>query len=284
MRRVEALATMKPKPPRRRARVKPLINRRMLRTGVTLFGMAIWGLAAWQVWERGWVEVGSGEATQRLVDLSASLGFTVEQISVEGRRETSADDLRGALKVDYGAPIFGLDTVAAHERLKRLPWVRAVVIERHLPDTLALRIVERKPIAFWQLDGQFSLIDTEGVAIPIDDIGRFGKLPVVVGAGAPPHAAHLIDLLASEPDLAARVRAAVWIGDRRWDIHLDERMHVMLPEDDPDEAWHRLAELDRTGQLLARNYSIIDLRLKDRVVVRKAPNEDPAVDAKQRHT
>jgi cell division protein FtsQ len=284
MRRVKTLPTRKPKAPRRRARVKPLIDRRRLRAAGALFGMAVWGLAAWQVWERGWVEIGSGEATERLIALSASLGFTVEQISVEGRRETSADDLRGALQIDYGAPIFGLDTAGAHERLKKLPWVRAAIIERHLPDTLALRIVERKPIAFWQLDGKFSLIDTEGVAIPIDDIGRFGKLPVVVGAGAPPHAAHLIELLASEPDLAQRVRAAVRIGDRRWDIHLDERVYVMLPEDDPDEAWHRLAELDRTGQLLGRNFSVIDLRLKDRVVVRKAPADEPPANPKQRQS
>ena len=85
-------------------------------------------------------------------------------------------------------------------------------------------------------------------------------------------------------EIADRVRAAVRIGDRRWDIHMDEKLHVMLPEDDPVAAWHRLAELARTGEVFARNYSLIDLRLKDRVVVRKAPNEDQAVDPKQRHT
>jgi cell division protein FtsQ len=284
MRRLKAAQPMKRKAPRRRARVKPLISRRRVRTGVALFGMAIWAVAAWQVWDRGWIQASGGIATERLVDLSATLGFTVEQISVEGRHETSADDLRAALAIDYGAPIFGLDTDAAYDRLKKLPWVRAAIIERHLPDAIALRIVERKPIAFWQRDGKFSLIDTEGAVIPIDDIGRFGKLPVVVGAGAPPHVAHLLDLLASEPELAEHVRAAVWVGDRRWDIHLDERMHVMLPEEDPDEAWHRLAELDKTGDLLTRNYSVIDLRLKDRVVVRKAPNENPTTDSKPRHT
>lgn len=270
--------------PMRRARAKPLLNRRVLRAGAVLLGMSIWGVAAWQVWDAGWIQMGSKEANQRLVALSSTVGFRIEHIDIEGRNETSPDDLRGALALDRGAPIFGFDTAAAHDRLKRLPWVRTATIERHMPDTVLLRIVERKPIALWQLEGKFSLIDTEGAVIPIDDIARFGKLPVVVGKGAPPVASALIELLASEPDLARRVRAAVRIGDRRWDIHMDEKLHVMLPEDDPVAAWHRLAELARTGEVFARNYSLIDLRLKDRVVVRKAPNEDQAVDPKQRHT
>jgi cell division protein FtsQ len=270
--------------PVRRARVKPLISRRKLRAGVAALGMAVWAFAAWQVWETGWLQAGGDEATAQLIDLSAGVGFKIEHIDIEGRHETSANDLRAALAIAPGEPIFGFDTTAAHERLKKLPWVHQAAVERHLPDTVLLRITERKPIALWQLDGKFSLIDVEGAVIPIDDVGRFGKLPVVVGAGAPPNAAALIELLASEPDLASRVRAAVRIGDRRWDIHMDERLHVMLPEDDAISAWHRLAELSRTGELLARNYSTIDLRLKDRVVVRKAPNEDPATDPKKRHT
>jgi cell division protein FtsQ len=284
MRRVKAKMPAARRKPVRRARAKPLINRRKLRAGVAALGMSIWALAAWQVWETGWIQTGGGEAKEQLVELSSAFGFKIEHVDIEGRHETSHDDLRAALALDYGAPIFGFDTAAAHERLKKLPWVHTATIERHLPDTVLLRIVERKPIALWQRDGQFSLIDTVGAVIPIDDVGRYGQLSVVVGAGAPPHAAGLIDLLASEPELARRVRAAVWVGDRRWDIHMDERLHVMLPEDDPAAAWRRFAALARTGEILAGNYSIIDLRLKDRVVVRKAPNEDPATDLKQRHT
>lgn len=285
MRRVKAKATSAARhKPVRRARAKPLISRRKLRSGVAVLGMSIWALAAWQVWEQGWLQTGGGEAQEKLVELSSAFGFKIEHVDIEGRHETSPDDLRGALALDQGAPIFGFDSAAAHERLKKLPWVHGATIERHLPDTVLLRIVERKPIALWQLDGKFSLIDTEGAVIPIDDVGRYGNLPVVVGAGAPPVASALIDLLASEPELARCVRAAVRIGDRRWDIHMDERLHIMLPEDDPVAAWHRLAELARTGEVLARNYSIIDLRLKDRVVVRKAPNDDPSTDSKPRHT
>lgn len=283
MRRMKSPASVKIKTVRR-ARAKPIVDRSKLRAGIAVLGMSIWGLAAWQVWDAGWLQAGGGEARAQLVELSTALGFRIEHIDVDGRFETPQGDLSAALGIAKGSPILAFDTAAAHERLKQLPWVRSATIERHFPDTVLLRIAERKPIALWQLDGKFSLIDTEGAVIPIDDIGRFGKLPVVVGPGAPPYAAGLIDLLAREPELARRVRAAVRVGDRRWDIHMDEKLRVLLPEDDPAGAWHRLAELARTGEVFARNYSIIDLRLKDRVVVRKAPNDDQATDPKQRHT
>ena len=42
----------------------------------------------------------------------------------------------------------------------------------------------------------------------------------------------LLDMLASEPDLAARVTAAVRVGDRRWNLRIDNAIDVLLPEDD----------------------------------------------------
>ncbi len=284
MRRVEAIKPGIKIKARRRPRAKPLVDRAKLRIAGWCVAAAIWGFAGWQVWDSGWIQEGGEHATDRLVTLSTVFGFKVDQITVDGRHETSADDLRAALRLERGTPILGFDAAAAHERLKKLPWVRSVAIERHLPDVVTLRITERRPIALWQRDGQFSLIDTEGVVIPIGDIGRFGNLIVVVGADAPPHAKGLVDFLSSEPALSPRVRAAVRVGDRRWDLYLDDNMHVLMPEEDAGAAWRKLAELERSGDLFARNYSIIDLRLKDRVVVRKAPREEMSIDPKQRNT
>ena len=271
-------------PRRRRARVKPRVSRLILRHTAAAVCFALMGLAGWQAWAEGIFDHGTDHATERLVEISARIGFAVVDIIVEGRGETSPDDLRQALGLAHGTPILSFDAAAAHDRLKDLPWVRWAVIERRLPDVIALQIVERRPIALWQKDGQFSLIDSEGVVIPIEDISRFNKLPVVVGTGAAPHAKPLIDILASEPGLASRVRWAVWVGDRRWDLHFEDRVQVKLPEEGAADAWRRLAELERTSGLFARNYSIIDLRLKDRIIVRKVPADDESSDSNQRNT
>jgi cell division protein FtsQ len=77
-------------------------------------------------------------------------------------------------------------------------------------------------------------------------------------------------MLAKEPDLFARVTAAVRIGGRRWDVHIDHAIDVMLPEgtDDAAAAWSRLAELERNQALLNRDVETVDMRLGDRLVIR----------------
>jgi cell division protein FtsQ len=51
-------------------------------------------------------------------------------------------------------------------------------------------------------------------------------------------------------------------------VRIDNTLDVMLPEDDIAGAWSKLAQLERTNQILQRNVEIIDMRLPDRLVLR----------------
>ncbi|MGA8380495.1 MAG: cell division protein FtsQ/DivIB, partial [Stellaceae bacterium] len=192
-------------------------------------------------------------------------------IRVEGRRTTDRETIFDALGARLGAPILAIDPVRAKEKLERLPGVRSALIERRLPDTLYVRLLEREPLALWQHDGKIELIDRTGAVIPVTRLDRFAKLPLVVGADAASHAAPLLKMLASEPDLASRVSAAVRVGGRRWNLRIDKSIDVLLPADDPAAAWADLARLQRSSAILQRDVQVIDLRLPDRLVVRVAP-------------
>ncbi len=162
--------------------------------------------------------------------------------------------------------------------------MRSASIERRLPGTLFVHLVERHPLAVWQHDGKQELIDRDGAVIPVKDLSRFAKLPTVVGGDQARHgAAALLDMLASEPDLAARVTAAIRVDDRRWNLRIDNAIDVMLPEDDAAGAWARLAKLERDNRLLQRDVQIVDMRLPDRLVMRvNDPAKEP-VPAKKTH-
>ena len=47
-----------------------------------------------------------------------------------------------------------------------------------------------------------------------------------------------------------------------------EGITVKLPEENPEEAWKKLLKLDETKGILKRKLTIIDLRLKDKVMVK----------------
>src|SRR5262249_10251565 len=99
-------------------------------------------------------------------------------------------------------------------------------------------------------------------------LDTFGRLPMVVGDDAPAHAESLLLLLATEPELMARVAAAVRIGQRRWTLHLDNGVDVALPEEDAASAWARLAALERSDRVLERDVAALDLRQPDRLIAR----------------
>ncbi|HTV46748.1 MAG TPA: cell division protein FtsQ/DivIB [Stellaceae bacterium] len=271
MRRISAAA-----PQRRRRRGWLAGHRWAWRIGIpVLVVAAICGTAALSRFPVGRVVL--ADVSAKLVNATATLGFRVADIRVVGRETTDRETILAALGARPGMPLLAVDPVRAKEQLEHLPWVRSATIERRFPDTVFVRLVEREPMALWQHGGRIDLIDRTGAVIPVDRLDRFAKLPLVVGEDAARHAAGLLAMLASEPDLAPRVTAAVWVGQRRWNLRLDNAIEVMLPGDDPAAAWADLARLERSSAILQRDVQVIDMRLPDRLVVRLAPQ--PAKDA-----
>ena len=196
--------------------------------------------------------------------MSADLGFAVREVYAAGRLRTDPEALRAGLGISIGQPILAIDPIATRERLEKLPWVERASVERLLPDRVQVRLIERQPLALWQRDGRFALIDRGGQVIApdvttlhgmsetaaladpeADPAIRWGQLRVLVGEAAPQHAARLFALLSTEPELWARVAAATWVGDRRWTLRLDNRIDVLMPEQNMLRAWRLLAQKAR---------------------------------------
>jgi cell division protein FtsQ len=196
-------------------------------------------------------------------------------VVVSGRERTQPDSILAALGIRQGGPILGFDPTRAKQRLEDLTWVKTAVVERSLPGTVRIALTERAPLALWQLDGALSVIDRDGERIDRATPKDHADLPLVVGPGAPEHAAELLALLAREPEMNARVKAAVRVRDRRWNIVLRNGVEVQLPAETPSRAWSRLAQIERKHGVLQRDVRMIDLRLPDRMVVRMAPGSKP---------
>lgn len=271
----ERPASASQKPASRRRRAVPLWRNRWVISGTAAVGVgAIASLGAW-AWIEGIPQRAFEDARLWTVGASASLGFRVGDVIVVGRVETPQADLLSTLKLKRGTPLFGFDSEAARKRIERLPWVRSASIEKVLPDTVLVTVEERVPLAVWQHKGQLALIDREGHVIMRDGLERFSHLLLVVGEGAPSHTAELLQILETQPALLTMVKAAVRVGGRRWNVRFDNGTDVRLPEDDPHGAWSRLADYDRAHRILSQNVEVLDLRLPDRLIVRKAAAATP---------
>lgn len=203
-------------------------------------------------------------------EAALSAGLRLDEIFVSGRVRTPKKDLIDSLNAERGMPLTAVDLNLARETIQRLPWIKSVRIERRLPCCLYVRVQERTPVAVWQHNGIYNPVDEDGQVIETT-AKQLKNLPLVVGDDAPEKTPELLKFAAQEPELHARVKAAVRVGRRRWNIvldDLDKGITVMLPEKDPASAWSRLARLNRTQEILKRKITMIDLRLPDKLTVR----------------
>lgn len=257
-----------------RPRVRPMWRRAWVVPMVFAITLGSLSGASWWAWSSGLIQKAAVGVYETAISTTASLGFEVREVMVSGRQQTDRNQLISALDIERGAPILAFDIDEAKSRIDGLPWVRSSTIERMLPDTVLVSIVEREPLVLWQLNGKLKLIDAEGVVILEEGLESYSDLLVVVGDGAETEAAALIALLGSQPQLMEQVDAASWVGHRRWNIHLKGGIDVRLPEDDANSAWSRLAEYHKSHQVLDKDVTVLDLRIPDRLIVKTGPKSD----------
>ena len=231
-------------------------------------------IVAW-LWHAGWLQNQARQARDSGLTVTQEAQFAIKDIVVEGRTQSSKDEIFDALGAARGAPILGFEVKAAAARLGKLPWVNTAVVERRLPDTIAVILTERTPAARWQHDDHFFVLDNEGHVLPTAKPENFTSLPLVVGIGADGAAQALLSILKNYPDIQEKTDSAVRVGDRRWDLHLHPNITVRLPEQSVNNALHRLSVLIGQEKILDRDIVAIDLRLADRLVIEPAPSVHP---------
>jgi len=145
-----------------------------------------------------------------LVLLAAS-AFTpvvdVDRIEVEGMFRTAADEVVAAGGIDRGDPTLLVDTTAAADAVRELPWVAEVEVQRTFPGTVRYVVHEREPAAVAvTADGRSAVVDREGRVVEVLD-GEPSSLGLPVLEGAVVSAERGADLEAAGGDLLRVARA-----------------------------------------------------------------------------
>ena len=226
------------------------------------------------------------DANVWMMETSSDAGFVLTDISITGLDRTQERDVQAVLDIDNGMPLLAIDLVEIQTRVEALPWVREAIVNRVLPGSVTIDVRERVPFALSQVNGSVALIDRDGVTITDRGLGTYSELMLVVGDVSPEKLQQLDELTAVTPELAGRIRSAVRINGRRWDLLFRNGVRVKLPSEmaseyDMARAWGRFEKLNEKHRLLEREVSVIDLRLQDRLVVRVTPTGRRQLEGKE---
>jgi cell division protein FtsQ len=265
---------------RKRAVTKPSIERepphRLIETverylpnraGVALTVLLLAGSAVFGIVKGGHLE----EVTSALSDtrnaLANSAGFRITTVAINGRKQLTQDEVLASGGVNGRSSLLFLDAAAVRDRLKANPWIADATVLKFYPGQLQIDIVERSAFALWQQDGRLSVISDDGTVLEPYLSSRFVSLPLVVGKGAATRARDFLALLARYPQVHAVTKAAIFVGERRWNLRLKDGLDIRLPENDVGNALASLTKLDREDRLFSRDIVAVDMRLPDRLTV-----------------
>lgn len=206
-----------------------------------------------------------------LYDKTATVGWGLDDVTLEGRKKTQLDDIMRVVGLQRGDNILEIDLKDIRDKVKTLPWVKeAIVTRRYFPNIVHISIREKVVKSIWQNKGEFYPIDEDGEIIETEYVPQANILQIV-GEEAPAHIKDLLAIIEKDKELFSRVKAANFISKRRWDLVFDDVVNgitVKLPEEDEEEAWKKLVKLDKTRGVLKRKLTFIDLRLKNKVIVK----------------
>ncbi len=222
--------------------------------------------------------VSAGRTSELVASLSNASGLVVESVKITGQMETSEVAVLQKLDLPADASLPAIDVASARERIETLPWVQTASLRKVYPSTLKITIDERQPYVLWQHDQQLQVLDETGRVIG-DASDAHRGLVRVLGDGAESRASEALALADTAPAIRARLKAAVLVGERRWNFVLDNGVTLMLPQDDAKAALARIAGFDQSNNLLGRDIVSVDLRLGDRMYVRLTPDAAARRDA-----
>ncbi len=226
-------------------------------------------LAAWMGGSLGAFGHRLQTGTDKIVQMA---GFSIDDIEIVGLDPIVEERARELAEVHIGGNMFTADPYKIRDRVESLEAVAGVSVHRFWPDQITIIAETREPMALWQHDGEWRVIDQRGRSFAQVDPQDYMHLPRLFGEEGDRAAAGLLTLMSDFPELSTRMKSAQRIGGRRWDVRFDGGMNVVLPPDDRLKgALAALNLLQARNRVLEMAVTRIDARDPERFAIRPAP-------------
>ena len=106
--------------------------------------------------------------------------LVVEHVTISGNSIVEPDEIRKLAQVPAGIRMVDLDLLLVEGRIAGHPYVEKVIVERNLPSTIHIQIIERRPLAIIN-SRDLHYVDREGVVLPNPVSRELFDLPVITG-------------------------------------------------------------------------------------------------------
>ena len=194
-------------------------------------------------------------------------GFTLKNIEIVGLKNLSEKTVVDIINTEKKSTIFNVNLSNIYNNLSKNIWIRDVYIERVLPNTIKINIKEKQPIGIWQSEIGNKLITKYGEIISATNVNKFkNSLPIIHGDYANKNAHSILKILETNKVFAKNIWSLTYINNRRWNLHFNQGIIVLLPSKDILEVWNKIIKLQKQYDVLNLGLTELDFRNPDKIL------------------
>ena len=149
--------------------------------------------------------------------------------------------------------------------LSNINYIDKIEVKKKYPDTIIIKIYETKPIAIITIKNKKFIIDNKSNLISFNDNKLTESLPNVFGEGADKEFVVFLGKLKKYNFLIKSIKNFYYFKIGRWDLELTNNKIIKLPSNKLEMAIKESIKLLNREDF--KNYSIIDLRINDKIIV-----------------
>jgi len=197
--------------------------------------------------------------------LNQSKFFEIKKIEILKNNLITKNVIYNKLNKIKGRNIFLIKNSDIEKLLIEINFFNKVKIRKKYPDTIILNIFETKPLAILIKKKKKYLIDNKSNLIDLNKNINTTDLPTVFGESAEMYFLNFYDDLKKNDFLTDKIQNFYYFQIGRWDIQLLNGQLIKFPSINIVESIRQIVKLLNRKDM--KKYNVIDLRIKNKVVV-----------------
>ena len=194
-------------------------------------------------------------------------GFTINNIQILGIKNIPKETIIKIVNNENKSNILNVNLLNIYNNLRNNDWVEELYIERVLPNTIKISIIEKEAIGIWQYEMSNKLITKNGEIISTANINKFKiDLPIIHGNHANKNANSILKILETNKVLTKNIWSLDYINNRRWNLHFIQGITVLLPSKGILKAWNEIIKLQKNYDVLNLGLTELDLRNPNKIL------------------
>ena len=195
--------------------------------------------------------------------------FQIKNVIIEGSEKSNISEIENNL-TEFKGNLIGLNFNPIKEIVESSEWVKRASIKKVLPSTLKINVTENDPYAIYFQEGKSFLIDLDGSIITEINLNNYeDDLLFVRGENSPELLEQLIrDISIAFPNLTQTLEEVEFIEKRRWNLKLNNKLLVKLPDEKIQQSLKNLKQLFEEQEVMESNIIEIDLRIQGRAALK----------------